>query len=49
MVRLLLSQRRDIFPDYCNATFANLLSRRARIVKSIEVLPTRTLYWFARD
>lgn len=49
MVQLLLSQRRDIFPDYCNETFANLLSRRARIVKSIEVLPTRTLYWFARD
>lgn len=48
MVQLLLSQRRDIFPDYHNANFAQLLSRRARIVKSVDVLPTRTLYWFER-
>lgn len=48
MVRLLLAQRKDIFPDYCNETFAALLSQRARIVKSVQVLPTRTLYWFDR-
>jgi ribosomal protein L11 methylase PrmA len=48
MVQVLLSQRPDIFPDYSNETFANLLSQRARIVKSEEVLPTRTLYWFDR-
>lgn len=48
MVQLLLSQRRDIFPDYTNQTFASLLSQRARIVKAVDVLPTRTLYWFER-
>ena len=30
MVQLLLSQRPDIFPDYRNETFANLLSQRPR-------------------
>ena len=49
MVQLLLSQRPDIFPDYRNETFANLLSQRARIVKAVDVLPTRTLYWFERN
>jgi len=48
MVQVLLSQRPDIFPDYDNASFAALLSQRARIVKSVDVLPTRTLYWFDR-
>ena len=49
MVQLLLSQRPDIFPDYHNDTFANLLSQRAQIVKAVDVLPTRTLYWFQRN
>ena len=49
MVQLLLSQRPDIFPDYRNETFAHLLSQRARIVKAVDVLPTRTLYWFERN
>ena len=48
MVKLLLSQRPDIFPDYNNQAFATLLSQRARIVKSVDVSPTRTLYWFDR-
>ena len=38
----------DIFPDYDNATFARILSSMARIVKSEDVLPTRTLYWYDR-
>jgi len=49
MVQLLLAQRSDIFPDYHNEAFEALLSRRARIVKSTDVLPTRTLYWYERD
>lgn len=49
MVQLLLSQRPDIFPDYHNDTFANLLSQRAQIVKAVDVLSTRTLYWFQRN
>jgi ribosomal protein L11 methylase PrmA len=48
MVQVLLSQRPDIFPEYDNETFASLLSQRARIVKSKDVLRTRTLYWFER-
>jgi len=48
MVKLLLSQRPDIFPDYNNQAFATLLSQRVRIVKSVDVSPTRTLYWFDR-
>jgi ribosomal protein L11 methylase PrmA len=48
MVQVLLSQRPDIFPDYDNANFAKILSARARIVKSVDVLPTRTLYWYDR-
>lgn len=48
MVQTLLSQRADIFPDYGNEQFAALLSQRARIVKQVDVLPTRTLYWFER-
>ncbi|MXO93530.1 methyltransferase domain-containing protein [Erythrobacter arachoides] len=48
MVQTLLSQRDDIFPVYDNAHFASLLSQRARIVKQVEVLPTRTLYWYER-
>lgn len=49
MVQILLSQRPDIFPDYDNAAFAQMLSARARIVKSADTLPTRTLYWFDRS
>lgn len=49
MVQVLLSQRPDIFPDYQVEVFENLLSARARISKSVSVLPTRTLYWFERN
>ncbi len=49
MVQVLLSQRPDIFPAYRNEVFAELLSARARIVKTAEVLPTRTLYWFEQS
>lgn len=49
MVQVLLSQRPDIFPDYDNENFARILSSLTRIVKSENVLPTRTLYWFERN
>ena len=49
MVQVLLSQRPDIFPEYRNDIFAKVLSARARIVKKVDVLPTRTLYWFERN
>lgn len=49
MVQVLLSQRPDIFPDYDNQAFAEILAARARIVKSVDVLPTRTLYWYDRS
>ncbi|AXK42231.1 class I SAM-dependent methyltransferase [Erythrobacter aureus] len=49
MVQVLLSQRPDIFPEYRNDMFAKVLSARARIVKTVDVLPTRTLYWFERS
>jgi ribosomal protein L11 methylase PrmA len=49
MVQVLLSQRADIFPNYDNAIFAKILSSRARIVRSKDVLPTRTLYWYDRS
>ena len=49
MVQILLSQRPDIFPDYHNEAFVSLLSQHARIVRSADVLPTRTLYWFDRS
>ena len=48
MVQVLLSQRPDIFPDYDNDNFVRILSSLSRIVKSEDVLPTRTLYWFER-
>lgn len=48
MVQTLLAQRTDIFPDYENDRFAALLGERARIVKRVDVLPTRTLYWYER-
>lgn len=48
MVQVLLSQRPDIFSGYDNEAFAQILSARARIVKSANVLPTRTLYWYDR-
>jgi len=48
MVQNLLSQREDIFPDYDHQVFAKLLGERARIVKQVDVLPTRTLYWYDR-
>ncbi len=49
MVQTLLAQRADIFPDYDNDRFAALLGERARIVKQVDVLPTRTLYWYEHD
>lgn len=49
MVQVLLSQRPDIFPEYDNANFATILSGKARIVRSVDVLPTRTLYWYDRS
>ena len=49
MVQVLLSQRPDIFPEYRNDMFAKVLSARARIVKTVDVLPTRTLHWFERS
>ncbi len=49
MVQVLLSQRPDIFPEYRSDIFAKVLSARARIVKTVDVLPTRTLYWFERN
>lgn len=48
MVQALLAQRDDIFPGYDKDIFANLLSQWARIVKQVDVLPTRTLFWFDR-
>lgn len=48
MVQSLLAQRDDIFPDYDKDIFAGLLGKRARIVKQIDVLPTRTLFWYDR-
>lgn len=49
MVQTLLSQREDIFPSYDNDHFAQLLGSRARIVETVDVLPTRTLYWYQRN
>lgn len=49
MVQTLLAQREDIFPHYEKANFEALLGKRARIVKAVDVLPTRTLYWYERD
>ncbi|HOB14129.1 MAG TPA: class I SAM-dependent methyltransferase [Novosphingobium sp.] len=48
MVQTLLAQRDDIFPDYDKDVFARLLGERARIVKQVDVLPTRTLFWYDR-
>lgn len=49
MVQTLLAHRGDIFPDYDKDTFARLLGERARIVKQVDVLPTRTLFWYDRS
>lgn len=49
MVQTLLAQREDIFPDYEKDNFERLLGSRARIVKAVDVLPTRTLYWYDRS
>jgi hypothetical protein len=49
MVQNLLSQREDIFPGYDHQNFAKLLGERAKIVKQVNVLPTRTLYWYDRS
>ena len=49
MVQTLLAQREDIFPHYEKDVFEKLLGERARIVKSVDVLPTRTLYWYDRN
>lgn len=48
MVQSLLAQRDDIFPDYDKDNFARLLGERARIVRQLDVLPTRTLFWYER-
>jgi ribosomal protein L11 methylase PrmA len=48
MVQTLLAQREDIFPNYEKHVFEKLLGERARIVKAVDVLPTRTLYWYDR-
>jgi len=48
MVQTLLAQREDIFPNYEKDVFEKLLGDRTRIVKSVDVLPTRTLYWYDR-
>lgn len=48
MVQTLLAQRDDIFPDYDKENFARILASKARIVKQVDVLPTRTLFWFDR-
>lgn len=48
MVQTLLSHREDIFPSYDKDNFMQILSSKARIVKQIDVLPTRTLVWFDR-
>lgn len=48
MVQSLLAQRDDIFPGYEKDIFAKLLGERARIVKQVDVLPTRTLFWYDR-
>jgi ribosomal protein L11 methylase PrmA len=48
MVQALLAQRDDIFPGYDVDAFAQLLGKRARIVKQLDVLPTRTLFWYDR-
>ena len=47
-VQTLLAQRDDIFPDYDKDNFARILGSKARIVKQVDVLPTRTLFWFDR-
>ena len=49
MVQSLLAQRDDIFPGYDKDLFAGLLGQRARIVKQLDVLPTRTLFWYQRN
>lgn len=49
MVQALLAQRDDIFPGYDKDVFARLLGERARIVKQVDVLPTRTLFWYDRS
>lgn len=48
MVQTLLAQRDDIFPHYDKDNFAQILGKRARIVKQVDVLPTRTLFWYDR-
>jgi ribosomal protein L11 methylase PrmA len=49
-VRRMLSLREDIFPDYSEATFVDLLTSRARIVRS-EVVSAhgRRLFWYHHD
>lgn len=49
MVQTLLAQRDDIFPHYDKDNFAQILGSRARIVKQVDVLPTRTLFWYDRS
>lgn len=49
-VRKMLSLREDIYTEYCEETFRQLLERRAKIVQT-EVISEhgRTLYWYARN
>jgi len=50
MVKQLLAQRDDIFPDYDEAVFLALLGRRARIVRSEHLSEGgRLLVWYERD
>lgn len=50
MVQRLLSQRDDIFPDYDETTFRNLLGARARIVKTKSLGEGgRLLAWYDRS
>ena len=49
MVQCLLNLREDLFDDYEQQNFEQLLSDRARIVSSLKVSSSgRTLYWFDR-
>jgi ribosomal protein L11 methylase PrmA len=50
MVQRLLRLREDIFDDYSEASFAQHLQARAKIVQVVDVSATgRRLFWFARS
>jgi len=43
----MLSLREDIFTDYTEKTFRNILERKCKIIKSTIVSKTgRTLFWY---